>query len=517
MPRKALGLSGPQPEMSTEFACVADPHLPGGDSLQQDHLAAAVDQINNRRPSMVIMLGDTTADGSRAAYRRVQRTLANLTCPVYFVRGNNENRRPDDRRFMEFLGPRRRAFRHGNWFVVLLDTSNPAAVGAEAEWLRRVLKKRPASLPTVVFAHHYLESLAASDRSRLLSVLGQFDVRHYVAAHEHLSREDSFGRLRQHVLTCLDGERTRGSLPGCYWGSLGEQELSLRFSPVVVSRGRPLVSLEERLGACQYPADGNLLPWVAACERLGLRSLQVRLQAPEDHPSKRDASSARRAGLHLIGHLPTVMYSDSGEWVNEGEVSAAAAWVKEHDCVLAIVHPPKVPASTLNATPRGVRESDLGRRVLDVCRQLTCSLEGVPVALENNSSKTASMTFGCMPGHLRWLARDIASTPNGVGFCLDIGHAKASAHGVLIGKWFRSLRGRILAYHFHQGDPVNRTTHRAILTPFSSTNWYGVSAWAARACTEAPILIEMQTIEDTAASVAALRAMWRNADRRAGP
>ena len=517
MPRKALGLSGPQPEMSTEFACVADPHLPGGDSLQQDHLAAAVDQINNRRPSMVIMLGDTTADGSRAAYRRVQRTLANLTCPVYFVRGNNENRRPDDRRFMEFLGPRRRAFRHGNWFVVLMDTSDPGAIAAEAEWLRRVLKKRPASLPTVVFAHHYLESLAASDRSRLLSVLGQFDVRHYVAAHEHLSREDSFGRLRQHVLTCLDGEKTRGSLPGCYWGSLGEQELSLRFSPVVVSRGRPLVSLEERLGACQYPADGNLLPWVAACERLGLRSLQVRLQAPEDHPSKRDASSARRAGLHLIGHLPTVMYSDSGEWVNEGEVSAAAAWVKEHDCVLAIVHPPKVPASTLNATRAGVRESDLGRRVLDVCRQLTCSLEGVPVALENNSSKTASMTFGCMPGHLRWLARDIASTPNGVGFCLDIGHAKASVHGVLIGKWFRSLRGQILAYHFHQGDPVNRTTHRAILTPFSSTNWYGVSAWAARACTEAPILIEMQTIEDTAASVAALRAMWRNADRRAGP
>ena len=512
-PGKAWGPTVPQHTMSTDFACLADPHLPGGDSLQQDHLIAAVEQINSSRPSMVIVLGDMTSDGSCAAYRRVQKALADLTCPLYFVRGNNENRRPDDRRFMEFLGPRHRAFHHGGWFVVLMDTSDPGAVAQETEWLRHVLKKRAPGLPTVVFAHHYLEALAASDRSRLLSVLGQFDVRHHVAAHQHLNREASFGRLRQYVLTSLDADKARSSFPGFYRGALGEQGLDLRFCPVVPRRGRPLVALEERLGACQYPADGDFLPWVAACERLGLRFLQVRLQAQEDHPSEHSISSARRAGLRLIGHLPTVMYSDDGEWLNRAEVKAAAAWVREHDCVLAIVHPPKITAPALNATRTGVRESDLGRRVLDICRQVARSLEGVPMALENNSSKTALMAFGCMPGHLRWLARGITSTGNAIGFCLDVGHAQASAHGVLIGQWFRSLRGHIFALHFHLGDPESRATHRAILTHFSSTNWYGVSAWVARGCTDAPILIELQTIKETAASVEALRAMWKDADQ----
>ncbi len=503
--------------MNTEIACIADSHLPAGASLQEEHLAAAVERINRRPPGLVIVLGDVTADGSRAAYRRARKVLAGLAAPCFFVRGNNENRRAGDRRFMESLGPRRRAFRHGAWFIALMDTSDVTAMGPELAWLRRALAGRPPGMPTVVFAHHYLEALPAADRARLLSVLDQFQVRHFVAAHQHIDRRASFGRVRQRVLACLDPDKGRASFPGYYRARLGERGLSLRFVPVVPRGSGPLAALEARLGVCQYPADGDLLPWVDLCGRLGLKFLQVRLQTAAGRPSRRSIASARRIGLRLIGHLPTMRYAEDGEWINRAEVDAAVTWVKERDCALAILHPPKLPASALRATRTSVRETALGRRVLAACRQVVRSLDGVPVAVENNSSKKASMVFGCMPAHLRWLARGLASAGEEVGFCLDIGHAQASVQRVTIARWFQSLRGRMRALHLHLGDPETRETHRAIATPFSwSNNWYGVSAWAARDRAAAPLLLEMRTIEDTAASVETLRALWREADRMRG-
>lgn len=494
------------------FACIADPHIPAGSSLQHDHLIAALDEIRVRHPGLLILLGDVTADGSVASYKRVLRAVADLECPVYFVRGNNENHGPDDSRFGRFLGPVRRAFSWAGWYFVLMDTSTARATQDDIQWLRSVLKKRPSGTPTAIFSHYYLESLPEDEGQALLSVLRDFDVRYYIAAHQHTERRATFGSVRQRVLTCLDPDKARGSFPGFYWGKLAKQNMTLRFQPVALLSGTPLTALEDHLGICQYQADSNISPWIGLCRELGLRYLQVRLGAPENCPSRDALALAGQANIGLIAHLPSVRFNERGEWLNEKQVIWAAGWAKDHECALAILHPPKLTAATLGAGRKRVADTDLGRRILDTYRRITASLEGLPVAIENNSSKREAMTFGSMPGHLRWLAKGISSTINGLGFCFDVGHAQASLHKMPIREWFRALGGEILALHCHLGDPKTRETHGVIADAFGATNWYGVSAWIAKTCPHALVLMETKSLDDARRSVATLRDMWKRVD-----
>src|SRR3954451_20793769 len=70
-------------------------------------LRAAIAEINDLAPDLVVVAGDLTDDGYRDQYEPAQAELVAMRCPrVVLVRGNHDARNVGYRRFEECFGPR---------------------------------------------------------------------------------------------------------------------------------------------------------------------------------------------------------------------------------------------------------------------------------------------------------------------------------------------------------------------------------------------------------------------------
>jgi Icc protein len=146
-----------------------------------DALCAAAPQ-----PSLVLVTGDCSADGSEASYRRLGEKIARLNAPTYYLPGNHDNvplmanmlmdRTLDNEKlcfFVDALG----------WRFIMLDSSvrgeDSGSIGnAQREWLRNTLTSSPPK-PVVVSVHHnplpvgseWLDTMTISDGAALLAIL----------------------------------------------------------------------------------------------------------------------------------------------------------------------------------------------------------------------------------------------------------------------------------------------------------------------------------------------------------
>lgn len=137
-------------------------------------------------PSVVLVTGDCSADGSEASYQRLGEKIARLKAPTYYLPGNHDNaslmasmlmgRSLDKEKlcfFVDALG----------WRFILLDSSvrgeDSGCIGnAQREWLRNALASSPP-MPVVVAVHHnplpvgseWLDTMTISDNAALLAIL----------------------------------------------------------------------------------------------------------------------------------------------------------------------------------------------------------------------------------------------------------------------------------------------------------------------------------------------------------
>jgi Icc protein len=127
-----------------------------------DIFERAIPLVNAVAPNLIVVGGDLTSDEKPASYRRARAGFARLRAPVHAIMGNHDDRavyrsvfHPEGRPSPD---PIYRAFDHGAWRFVLLDSHVPGAVeggmdGAQLAWLDADLAAHP-DRPTFAFVHH---------------------------------------------------------------------------------------------------------------------------------------------------------------------------------------------------------------------------------------------------------------------------------------------------------------------------------------------------------------------------
>lgn len=151
---------------------LTDPHIPGEEQARVRgvdtamRFTAVVESIRHLSPApaCVIITGDLSADGSRAAYRRAAALLRPLRIPVRVTFGNHDD--PETfRQVMGELGDAPdgepcRAFDVQGWRILLLNSKFPGLKQGflgpvQRQQVREELAKDPRH-PAILFMHHHV-------------------------------------------------------------------------------------------------------------------------------------------------------------------------------------------------------------------------------------------------------------------------------------------------------------------------------------------------------------------------
>ena len=170
-----------------KFVILTDPHfVPEGEPLYgldpRANLARAVEVINRDHPDIafVILLGDLTQRGERAAYASIAETLAPLRAPLIPLTGNHDSRAmlrealpqadSDPDGFVQAL----RVFDAASILTLdTLDEGGGSSAGVlcreRLSFLEQSLNEAPVDRPLLMFQHHppFDTGLQAMDRIKL--------------------------------------------------------------------------------------------------------------------------------------------------------------------------------------------------------------------------------------------------------------------------------------------------------------------------------------------------------------
>jgi len=137
-------------------------------------------------PTLLLVTGDCSADGSEASYRRLGAKLGRLNAPAYYLPGNHDDAALMAKMLMDRTIDKEKLCYTVDalgWRFVMLDSSvrgeDSGCIGnAQREWLRKALAEA-ATLPVVVAVHHnplpvgseWLDTMTISDGAALLAIL----------------------------------------------------------------------------------------------------------------------------------------------------------------------------------------------------------------------------------------------------------------------------------------------------------------------------------------------------------
>jgi 3',5'-cyclic-AMP phosphodiesterase len=183
------------------IAQLSDVHV-GGSRYRQGLLHAAIAEINEAEPDLVIVAGDVTDDGYPDQYPLAKQELEALACAeVVLVPGNHDARNVGYLRFEDTFGTRdsrRRLSVDGSEIaLVAVDTSKPdldeGEVGREHyPWIQEGFSG--ATDLRIFVCHHHLMPIPGTGRERnqvldagdVLSLLRQAEVDLVLSGHRHV-------------------------------------------------------------------------------------------------------------------------------------------------------------------------------------------------------------------------------------------------------------------------------------------------------------------------------------------
>ncbi len=183
------------------IAQLSDIHT-GGGRYQRALLDAAIAEINQARPDLVVVAGDVTDDGYPDQFEEAKERLDTLDCPnLVIVPGNHDARHVGYIQYEETFGPRDSRLRLGSDGVevalVAVDSSKPdldqGEIGREHYgWIEEGFRG-DADLRIFV-CHHHLMPVPGTGRERnqvldagdVLSLLRQAEVDLILMGHRHV-------------------------------------------------------------------------------------------------------------------------------------------------------------------------------------------------------------------------------------------------------------------------------------------------------------------------------------------
>jgi Icc protein len=160
---------------------------------------------------LILLTGDLVHVPDRASYRLVQKSLANISIPIYRLPGNHDNFRLMDKFLSGNAIVPDRAVLLGNWQIVLLNSNAPADNGGrlkntELDHLDQCLSTFPDHHALICLHHHpvpimspWMDAMALQNPQDLFAVVDRHaQVRGVVWGHIH--QEFSSHRCRVKLL-----------------------------------------------------------------------------------------------------------------------------------------------------------------------------------------------------------------------------------------------------------------------------------------------------------------------------
>ncbi len=492
-----------------KFAVIADAHIYSIPGIQDQHLQMALPKAKAAGAAFIIMAGDLVEDGRRLCYENFCNTMEQSPLPWFPMLGNKEISQNSTQRYRSYFGCPYYTVEASGYRLIVLGLHDFSITPARMRWLRRVLQDTAPHDNALILGHHYLEYFSDTTRETFVNLCNEFHVKHFITAHAHRPRVTQYGPLTEHLLQAVDPDKALESLPGFTMVQLDDEHLQTDFVPVTIPAAQVQEHLIDQLGLAPAGDWGPPNQLEQLCASGSFKSYQLRIGRRDSFRKlAAEAEIARSYGLQIIGHLPGPDFDESGRLHNEADMSAATDFCLQQGAALLILHPTKLPADVIcDHYGRLNMNRPAVPRIIEKYVEMVGRMEelGLPVALENNSSKQRRTTFGGLPSHLTSLANPLRECGLNPGFCFDIGHAKASVAQAQVSEWMAAFGDNLLALHLHTGDPQTRTTHEAIDELFSTTRWYGLSAWLAYKQLHVPCLLEVCTPEAALQSTNALK------------
>lgn len=496
------------------FAVIADPHIWNHPGTQDAHLRAAFTRAKTLGAAFIVLAGDMTQGGGNRQFQRMHGMVQTAGLPVFPVLGNKDPNGTYEggstQEYRRFFGRPHYVAQCAGYRLVVADAHQADIPAHQMRWLEHALPDGTAD-NTLVIGHRYLGSIQPAAREQLLATLEAHDIRHYICAHKHRKADTEYGRVTEHMLQTIDPDRALDSMPGLTMVQLQENgRLRKEFVPVSIPAELIEQHLLQNLGLA--PARWGSPDEIATLAgEYPFSSYQLRLdtQAGYEYLAQQ-ATTARKFGMEIVGHLQTPSLDESGTLYNEDDLYSGIEFCAEQGAQIVVLHPPKLPAHLLTDHSGALRsERPLVAAILDYYENCVLRMEnlGMRVAIENNSSKKRTTTFAALPIHLRGLINALRQRNLQPGFCFDVGHARASMTRVGPAEWMGALGEDLLCTHLHTGDPVTHSTHGPICELFGDTQWYGIAAWLAYLHAQLPCMLEVRTAEAASASTRTLQTL----------
>jgi 3',5'-cyclic AMP phosphodiesterase CpdA len=200
----------------------------GSPYFQADMLDAAIEEIGEIRPDVMVVSGDLTADGFKGEYELAREYVDRIECDdLIVVPGNHDSRNVGYVHFEELFGPRRSILHRDGVSIVAEDSSEPDLDHGQIGRGRypRIEEEfsKPADLRIFVLHHHLLpvpgtgrERNIVHDAGDLLEVLLASGCNLVLAGHKHVPYAWKLENLFVVTTGTVSTLRLRGHTRPCY-------------------------------------------------------------------------------------------------------------------------------------------------------------------------------------------------------------------------------------------------------------------------------------------------------------
>lgn len=215
------------PNPISEIVHISDLHA-GSQYFISNLLSRTVEEINTRKPLMVVVTGDLTDQGFRQEYRTARAFLDQIKCKnLMVVPGNHDARNVGEVHFEELFGCRQSVFKTQGLTVVGVDSSEPdldsGQVGRERySFISEHLGKASGFRGLVL--HHHLLPVPGTGRERniifdagdLLELILHLEVDFVLSGHKHVPYVWRLENLLIVTAGTASTLRVRGKNKPCY-------------------------------------------------------------------------------------------------------------------------------------------------------------------------------------------------------------------------------------------------------------------------------------------------------------
>jgi len=423
------------------IAFLADLHITDcAKSIKADVLEWLENELRQKRPDLLVLIGDMTAMGTEGQSQRLHKWLDAIGIPYCSTPGNAELRTSPE------MAVRWRIASPADVPVILVDSSRGTPSLEELLALERLPDNAgfllATHVPTDAWPQDAIEVLEKARVRRAVTAV--------VGGHQHVDGESK--------IRGLDPDKASGGPPMyCIFdndaGAWRREDIAMNGADI---RTWPEIERQRLFSRFGVSAMKETLETLETASTLHIPHIELRSGSIDVLP-KRDVVAAvarwrEAGGMCLSIHLPSLLPEDE-----QGRLRACVQQAVRLGCDRVTLH---VPAVTPVVFP-SCRSRLLENFLRDMAPLLECPVDIGIENLHTSPEKTDDMhrNYGCTIDECRsWIETLRAATGSKrIGFHLDIGHARNNPPFNSVenlSDFYAELGGIANGCHVHQVSPV---------------------------------------------------------------